>query len=386
MIRSVLRLGVFAAAVLLCSFTLGQLWPRSQRTPAAVNEGEDYGLAHDAAVRQPLTLLLLGLEPVADQQQHPPRANGILLVRLQPDQPVRILQIPAQTAVSVPGSGMISVGEAYSVGGMRLVADLLAELLGRQEAVPSRYILARDTSLPSVVDAMGGIPMTLERSPALHPLAVATRPTTLESANADLALAAGPQRLDGQQVAQYLRHEDPLAPAAWRLERQRRLIGAMVRVLDAEEMRRRWSELAQAWLATSRTNLSDEELLSLLALLNEQPLMPVVQSLPLQPVAPEATVRAWLDDQMLPPETVLVEGPAPLATAFRRQLLEYGTPVSVRITPADGVQLRRTRLLAWRGEEPPAFIQTLVGNNALRNDAPAANVAITVRLGTDWPR
>ena len=418
-IRSVLRLGLFVVVVLVCSFGMAQIWPRSERVAEGKREGEDYGLAYDSALNQPLTLLLLGLEPVAADQQRPPRANGIMLVRLQPDQPLRILQVPAQTAVSVPGSGIIPVGEAYSVGGVRLVADLLAELLGRQEANPVRYIVGKASSLAAAVDAVGGIPMTLDPPPARRPEvtptagnqtatavlpegaaaapandAAAVRTATLAPAAADAAnsaaesspaLAGGPQQLNGEQVERYLRDVGPLAPTAWRLERQRRLIGAMARVLDGEAARRRWSQLAQDWLAISHTNLSDEELFSLLALLSGQPLVPVVQSLPVQPSAAKTTVRAWLDDQALPPETVLVEGPAPQAMAFRRRLQRYGMPVQVQITPADGVRLQQTRLLAW-GEEPPESIQELVGNDARRNDAPSAPVGVTVRLGADWPR
>ena len=434
LIRSILRLGLFTVVVLACSLGLEQFGPRGEQAAEVEREGEDYGLAHDSALRQPLTLLLLGLEPVAAAQQRPPRANGIMLVRLQPDQPLRILQIPAQTAVSVPGSGIIPVGEAYSVGGVRLVADLLAELLGRQEADPGRYVVGRANSLATVVDALGGIPMTLDPPPAQRPKAqpaaraqpaggeqattgaqpatgtvarqatgarpegavpappppTAPPPSPLQdtansTAGRGVSLLSGPQQLSGEQVERYLRDVGPLAPTAWQLEHQRRLIGAMVRVLDGDAVRRRWSQLAQDWLAASRTNLSDEELFSLLALLDGQPLVPVVQSLPLQPSAAETTVRAWLDNEALPPETVLVEGPAAQATAFRRQLQQSGTPTQVQITPADGVRLQQTRLLAW-GEEPPESVQELVGNNALRNDAPAAPVGITVRLGADWRR
>lgn len=440
LIRSTLRLGLFTVVVLACFLGLEQFRPRGEQAVEVEREGEDYGLAHDSALRQPLTLLLLGLEPVAAERQRPPRANGIMLVRLQPDQPLRILQIPAQTAVSVPGSGIIPVGEAYSVGGVRLVADLLAELLGRQEANPVRYIVGRASSLATAVDALGGIPMTLDPPPAPRPkaqpaakarpvagdqAATGARPATgtvaeqapgappegavaapppppapllpdqppvappqdtaNSTAGSGVPLPSGPQQLSGEQVERYLRDVGPLAPTAWRLERQRRLIGAMARVFDGETVRRRWSQLAQDWLATSQTNLSDEELFSLLALLSGQPLVPVVQSLPLQPAAAETTVRAWLDNEALPPETVLVEGPAAQATAFRRQLQQAGTTAQVQVTPADGVRLRQTRLLAW-GEEPPESVQELVGNNALRNDAPAAPVGITVRLGADWPR
>ena len=238
LLRIALRLSAFFVALLVCSVALNRLWPRradllSRSGPGGRQE------AANPMLKAPIMLLLMGLAPKEDEQQLP-KISGFLLARLAPGQPVRLLQVPATTPVVVPGSGTVYLGRAYNIGGVRLVAELLAKHLNRPEDLVDRYILSSSPALAAFVDAMGGVPMTL-----LH--------------------TAGPA---------------PAPAPAWQLERQRRLLDAMVQRLDREDLRQRWPQLAQDLLDASRTNLSREELFSVLATLQAQPLRLVVEPLP----------------------------------------------------------------------------------------------------------
>ena len=388
-LRIVLRLSAFFVALLVCSVALNRLWPR--RTDLLNRSG--HGSRQEDTnpmLKAPLTLLLMGLAPKEDEQQLP-KISGVLLAHLVPGQPVRLLQVPATTPVTVPGSGTVYLGRAYNIGGIRLVAELLEKHLNRPEDLVDRYIvLSSSPALTAFVDAMGGVPMTLDPPPAL------AAPTQDESGTAPqdtepqasspgagpwAELGSGPKRLSGAQVETYLHTSGPAPAPAWQMERQRRLLGAMAHHLDSEALRQRWPQLAQDLLDASRTNLSREELFSVLAMLQAQPLRLVAEPLSRDT---GAQTRFWPRSRSIPEETVLVEGPLNAAMAFKQQLEARGAKAVVAPTPPDGITLSRTRLLAW-GAEPPASVSSLLGAEVRRRqDAPGADAAITVRLGTDW--
>lgn len=395
-LRIVLRLGTFFVALLVCSVALNRLWPR-QADLLSRSEHDSRQEGTSPALKGPLMLLLMGLAPKDDEQQLP-SISGALLVHLVPGQPVRLLQVPATTSVAVPGSGTVSLGRAYNIGGVRLVAELLEQHLNRPETLVDRYILSSSPALAAFVDAMGGVPMILDPPP--QPLAQVTPPqgntgtvvqdvqdgnrqASSPGAGPWAALGAGAKRLSGAQVETYLHTPGPAPEPAWQLERQRRFLGAMAHHLDDGPLRQRWPRLAQDLLDASRTNLSREELFSVLAMLQAQPLRLVVE--PLSQGA-GAQTHFWPRSRPVPGDTVLVEGPLQAAMAFKQQLETRGTRAAVAPTPPDGVTLSHTRLLTW-GAEPPASVSSLLGaHGRRRQDAPSTDAAITVRLGTDWNR
>ncbi|KKZ12754.1 MAG: hypothetical protein TE42_03265 [Candidatus Synechococcus spongiarum SP3] len=400
-LRVVLRLSTFLVALLVCSVALNRLWPRQADLLSRSGQGSRQEVA-DPMLKDPLVLLLMSLAPKEDEQQLP-EISGVLLAHLVPGQPVRLLQVPATTPVVVPGSGAVYLGRAYNIGGIRLVAELLEKHLNRPENLVDRYILSNSPALTAFVDAIGGVPMTLDPPPPQPaqpwPPALVAPPqdeagTVVEAAveatdrqasstgaGPWAELGSGDKRLSGAQVETYLHTSGPAPAPAWQLERQRRLLGAMAHHLDSGALRQRWPRLAQDLLDASRTNLSREELFSVLAMLQAQPLRLVVEPLPR---GTGAQPHFWPRSRSIPGETVLVEGPLQAAMAFQQQLEARGTKAAVAPTSPDGVTLARTRLLAW-GAEPPASVGTLLGAHVRRRqDAPSTNAAITIRLGADW--
>ena len=399
--RIVLRLGTFFVVLLACSVALNRLWPR-QTGLLRLSDRGDRQEGTSPALKSPLTLLLMGLASKEKEDGQQPRISGVLLVHLAPGQPLRLLQVPATTPVVVPGSGTVALERAYGIGGVRLVAELLEQHLKRPEDLVDRYVLTSSSAMAAFVDAMGGVPMTLDPPPAPAPQPAHPKPPPLAASpageaetgpqNADrrtsspgagpwAELGSGAKQLNGAQVQTYLHTSGPAPGSAWRMERQRRLLGAMAHHLDSEALRQRWPQLAQDLLAASRSNLSQEELFSVLAMLQAQPLRLVVE--PLSRTA-GGQHHFWPRSRPVPGETVLVEGPLQAAIAFKQQLEARGTNAAVAPTPSDGITLAQTRLLSW-GAEPPASVSGLLGANVRRRpDAPVAEAAVTVRLGSDW--
>lgn len=322
-LRIFLRLGTFFVVLLVCSMVLNRLWSRHMDLLSHPSHGSQQG-GTSPALKKPLMLLLMGLAPTGDEQQLP-KIGGALLVHLSPGQPVCLLQVPTATPVVVPGSGTVSLERAYNIGGVRLVAELLEKRLNGAEDLVDRYILSSSPALAAFVDAMGGVPMTLDPPPpSLQPPAP---PALVASAQGEEAVAAGQdtdrhtagpgigpwaelgfgvKQLSGAQAETYLNTPGPASGSAWQLERQRRLLGAVAHHLDGEILRQRWPQLAQDLLDASRTNLSQEELFSVLAMLQAQPLRLVVESL-----SPEDGVQNHFWPRSCPAsgEIVLVDGP-----------------------------------------------------------------------------
>ena len=395
-LRIVLRLGTFFVALLVCSVALNRLWLRQgDRLSPSGRGSQQEGTS--PAFKDPVVLLLVGLAPKRDEQQLP-EVSGVLLVHLVPGQPVRFLQVPATTAMAVPGSGTVSLGRAYNIGGVRLVAELLEQHLNRPETLVDRYVLSSSPAMAAFLDAVGGVPMTLDPPPqppaqvppppgnngiVVQDVQDGNRQASSPGAGPWAVLGAGAKRLSSSQVETYLHTPGPAPEPAWQLERQRRFLGAMAHHLDSEALRQRWPRLAQDLLDASRTNLSREELFSVLAMLQAQPLRLVFE-----PLSRHTGVQThfWPRSRPVPGDTVLVEGPLEAAMAFKQQLEARGTRAAVAPTPADGITLSRSRLLAW-GAEPPASVTSLLGTRGRRRqDAPSTDAAITVRLGTDWNR
>jgi len=211
-LRVVLRLGTFLVVLLVCS-TLNRLWSRQ------TDSGSGYGPGSrqegtSPALKSPLTLLLMGLAPKGEQQL--PRVGGVLFVHLAPGQPVRLLQAPGATPVVVPGSSAVDLERAYNIGGVRLVAELLETRLNRPEGLIDRYILSSSTALAAFVDAMGGVPMTLDPPTPPQPdalVATAQGETSSSGVGPWAQLGSGNRQLSGSQVEAYLHASGPvLAP------------------------------------------------------------------------------------------------------------------------------------------------------------------------------
>ncbi|SAY38741.1 hypothetical protein FLM9_682, partial [Candidatus Synechococcus spongiarum] len=171
-LRIVLRLGTFFVALLVCSVALNRLWPRQADLVSRSGHGSQQE-GTSPALKDPLMLLLMGLAP-KDTEQQLPNISDILLVHLVPGQPVRLLQVPATTLVTVPGSGTVTLSRAYNIGDVRLVAELLKQHPNHPETLVDRYILSSSPSLAAFVDVMGGVPMMLDPPP--QPLARVTSP------------------------------------------------------------------------------------------------------------------------------------------------------------------------------------------------------------------
>jgi LCP family protein required for cell wall assembly len=80
----------------------------------------------------PQTILLLGSDRrFGDGKGNPPRADTIIVVRLDPDKKATaIMSIPRDLKVTIPGVGIRKINEAYHDGGPKLTVRTVHDLLG----------------------------------------------------------------------------------------------------------------------------------------------------------------------------------------------------------------------------------------------------------------
>ena len=117
--RAAIRLAVAGLGVVLGVAGLGLLWPRSDRS----QEPEALGRVADLAqpLTRPVTVLVIGSDaekvgaPINKAAPAgPANADALLLVRINPEGPLQVLNLPTELAVNLPGQkGVKRLGDGF---------------------------------------------------------------------------------------------------------------------------------------------------------------------------------------------------------------------------------------------------------------------------------
>jgi LCP family protein required for cell wall assembly len=279
-------LGAFAGASVLA-----MVWPKPDRSVQLREEVTAATLAPKP--RETITVLVIGSD--ADTVSAsvngaappgPANSDTLLLVRVNAKGPVQVLQLPSELALSLPGrKEPLALRELYRQGGASLTAETLHELLDLQDKAPERYIVVPRQALRDLVNAVGG----LEVSP---PRRMKYQDKTLKY---KIDLQSGLQRLSGDKVEQLVRFRDPWLGEQSRRTNQKVVLSGLREQLAQPDQLAQLPGLITTWLPQVDTNLTPQEMLSLLAasLDNSQPL--AFQTLPLKPATKEYADLRQLD-------------------------------------------------------------------------------------------
>lgn len=102
---------------------------------------------------------------------------------------VYLLSIPRDTLVPIPGHGLDKINHAFERGGVALLRQTIEQFLG----VPvHRFVIVDFQGFATMVDAMGGVEMTIDRD--------------LERPDGTVWLTAGRHVLDGKTALRVVRH------------------------------------------------------------------------------------------------------------------------------------------------------------------------------------
>ncbi|NJL72230.1 MAG: LytR family transcriptional regulator, partial [Candidatus Competibacteraceae bacterium] len=117
-----------------------------------------------ATLKQPRTILLLGTDVVysdsgrklkADKDAFTGRSDTILVGRLDPiANTLRVISIPRDTVVDIPGNGSQKVNAANALGGPTLAVSTVSQFL---DTPIDHYVVLNVHGLVDLVNELGGI-------------------------------------------------------------------------------------------------------------------------------------------------------------------------------------------------------------------------------------
>ncbi|MBE7711605.1 MAG: LytR family transcriptional regulator [Cyanobacteria bacterium SIG31] len=123
------------------------------------------------------------------------RSDTILVVNIDPKtHSIKAISIPRDSKVYLPDNkGVQKINSAHALGGVNLVKKTLKETFGIRI---DRYVLIHDEAVEKIVDALGGIPIYVEKKMLYHDYA----------GKLHIDLEKGNTILNGKQAVGYLRY------------------------------------------------------------------------------------------------------------------------------------------------------------------------------------
>jgi LCP family protein required for cell wall assembly len=227
-------------AVASRSLPIGSLVRGNQSTPSAEVPGvpaqrvvPPIPLPPEPDLDKPLNILLLGADSRTNSD--PGRADAIILVRVEPASGhVRLLSLPRDTRVTIPGHGENKLNQAsggyYKGGGTSLLVNTIETAL-----VPGLridYTVKTDfAGFAAIIDALGGVTIDVEER------------MYYKGVDVFIDLQPGVQHLDGKHALEYARFRmDAVGDfGTWsgqdhgRVERQKKLLAAIL--VQAKDVR-----------------------------------------------------------------------------------------------------------------------------------------------------
>lgn len=206
------------------------------------------GAAVAAGVKDPgaeaMTILVMGVDARAGAPiDVGVRPDALMVVRLDPTtKSCRMLSIPRDTRVNLPGYGESKINHALMVGGIPYQELVVQNLLGISI---DGYLLVDFDAFKLLVDAVGGVPVTV------------AAPVTVAGKD----LKAGAQTMDGTTALAYARYRDPASDGdIGRVKRQWTLLRGIASVEHGRDLPGDLNALLPVVSTHMRTNLTASDL------------------------------------------------------------------------------------------------------------------------------
>ena len=223
----------------------------TSRLQRAVSNSSDLvgGAAVAAGIKgsegRPLTLLFMGVDARPGAAiDIGVRPDVLMVVRLDPnDGACRILSVPRDTRVELPGYGKSKINHALMVGGIPYQIMVTEQLL---DVEIDHYMLIDFVAFEHMVDAVGGVTVVL--------------PETLSKDGA-VRFEEGTQHLDGAQALALARFRAPSSEGdLGRVERQWALLGGLADAVQGRDIVGDVNTMLPALEAHLRTDLTATDL------------------------------------------------------------------------------------------------------------------------------
>ncbi len=166
--------------------------------PTALAEDDEFA-------KKRVNILVLGID---EREGEPARADTIILASLFPEErQVKLLSIPRDTRLLIPGHGNDKINHAHVYGGIKLVKSSVEEFTG----IPIDYCVETNfQGFINMIDMLGGVSLNVEKK-MYKPLE-------------NIDLEPGLQTLNGYDSLAYVRYRDDGMGDIGRIGRQQNFI------------------------------------------------------------------------------------------------------------------------------------------------------------------
>lgn len=289
------------------AWLLGLAWPLRDRATAPRLEITAATLAEKP--RRPITVLVIGIdsdriggEENGAAPRGPANSDALLLIRVNPQGPLQVLNLPPELAINLPGEKKpVALGSLYRKGGVALVADTVRELLGMEDPKPDRYLVLSRGAMRDLVNGLDGLELNPPRKMNYED----------KSLKYKIDLLPGLQQMGGAQVEQMLRFRDRWLGEAGRRANHQVVEKALRERMARPEQLTRLPNLLASLRDRVDTNLGSRETLSLIAAGLDDARPVQFSGLPLDPASKEHGNLRQLAKGMVRPFWVAPAQPKP---------------------------------------------------------------------------
>ena len=202
------------------------------------------------------TILVLGID--ANEKGTDPwkgtRSDTIILLNIDSrHKSINLISIPRDSKVYLAGNhGVQKINSAHALGGVKLTKRTIEDTLGIKI---DKYIIVRDEAVEKIVDAVGGVPIYVEKDMNYHDFA----------GNLHVDLKQGNTLLDGKQAVGYLRYRKDGLGDIGRTHRQQWFLRGFTERIQTPQIIAKMPEIIATVARYVRTDLSLYEISQLAA-------------------------------------------------------------------------------------------------------------------------
>lgn len=213
----------------------------------------------DTVVAKPTMGMVRVLFVGLDDLDNVSRSDSIGLATFdEENRSVRVLSIPRDSRVRIPGHGTQKINHAYVYGGIDLLKRTISDFLNVNI---DYYIILGFKTFPRIIDLMGGVDVDVDKRLVYRD----------RSQNLNINIQKGYQHMNGKTALEYVRfRHDPLGDIG-RVQRQQKFISVVLNRLKSPTMWHKIPSLVSEALSGINTDLTPDALLSLALFANEIP-------------------------------------------------------------------------------------------------------------------
>lgn len=177
------------------------------------------------------------------------RSDTIIIVNIDPKtHSVKAISIPRDSKVYLADNkGVQKINSAHAIGGVNLVKKTLKETFGIKI---DKYIIVHDEAVEKVIDALGGLPIYVEKRMYYHDY----------SGNLHIDLQKGDTVLNGKQAVGYLRYRKDGLGDIGRTQRQQWFMKSLFEKLHSPQTITKIPEVLNVLNTYVKTDMSFYEL------------------------------------------------------------------------------------------------------------------------------